>query len=83
MAYGCYIFANSWLTIYKYNHVYYVEIFGNQKGGCIKLLLKLKYLDGPKAGCGLFETSDMKWLTIKCIVLCALFGIANMNYVKT
>ena len=24
----------------------------------------------------------MKWLTIKCIVLCALFGIANMNYVK-
>ena len=82
MAYGCYICANSWLTIYKYNHVYYVEIFGNQKGGCIKFVTKM-YLDGPKASRGLFKTSDMKWLTIKCIVLCALFGIANMNYVKT
>ena len=43
----------------------------------------MKIPHGPKAGRSLFETSDMKWLTIKCIVLCALFGIANMNYVKT
>ena len=75
-------FANSWSTIYKYNHVYYVEIFGNQKGGCIKIVTKMKiprWSQGP----GLFETSDMKWLTIKFIVLCALFVIANINYVKT
>ena len=42
MAYGCYIVANSWFSIYKYNHVYYVEIFGNLKGGCITIVTKMK-----------------------------------------
>ena len=43
-------FANSWLTIYKYNHVYYLEIFDNQKGGCIKIGTKNEntFLDGEK-----------------------------------
>ena len=72
MAYVCYIFAqhfkvvvsdrqfaNSWLTIYKYNHVYYVEIFGNQKEGCIKIVTKNENTSmvrkhGHKAGRGLF-----------------------------
>ena len=29
-------FATSWLAIYKYNHLYYVEIFDSQNGGCRK-----------------------------------------------
>ena len=43
-------FGKPWLAIYKYNHLCYVEIFGNQKGeDCRKIETeKWKYLEGEK-----------------------------------
>ena len=40
-------FDKPWLAIYKYNHLYYVEIFGNQKGeGCRKGTYGSSLFDG-------------------------------------
>ena len=74
MAYGCYIFANSLLTIYKYNHVYYVEIFGNLQGGCIQIVTKMKI---PQCSQGRpwfirnlgHEMVDNKMYCVVCIVV--------------
>ena len=41
-------FGKPWLAIYKYNHLCYVEIFGNQKGEDCRKTEKWKYLEGEK-----------------------------------
>ena len=80
-------FTKSWLAIYKYNHLYYVEIIVNQKGGCRKIYTKNESTSRVRN----FQTWSHRFsLNIRhekvgnkmyCVV-CIMFGIANKNYVK-
>ena len=84
-------FGKPWLAIYKYNHLYCVEIFGNQKGeGCRKIDTK----NESTSRVGKFQTwsHGRPWYSLNftyekvdnkmyCVV-CRMCGIPNNNYVK-
>ena len=84
-------FGRHWLAIYKYNHLYYVEIFGNQQGeGCRKIDTKNEGTSRVRK----FQTWShaRPWFSINCrhekvankmyCVVYIMFGIANKNYMK-